>query len=281
MKEIGAKLRAAREAKNITLLEIQEQTKIRLRYLEAIESGNWEVIPGEVYRRGFICNYANAVGLDGEALLHEYSNAKAPQPVEPAPKVRTPDSVAGPVVEKPQTVMVPDEVLQKPQRVRWIPLLAVLGLIMVGMVVLYVLVSGLTKNKQAITKEKPAVVQNLTQAATLKTAQSNVTNGKNAQQPVATTVQQLYPALITVYAEFSENVWVQVKADGQIKYLGGGATFTAKSPKQLWTANREMVIRVGNPAGIRLTQNGKDLGMLGASGKPRTITLTASGMVTP
>jgi cytoskeleton protein RodZ len=86
MKEIGAKLRAAREAKNITLLEIQEQTKIRLRYLEAIESGNWEVIPGEVYRRGFICNYANAVGLDGEALLHEYSNAKAPQPVEPAPK---------------------------------------------------------------------------------------------------------------------------------------------------------------------------------------------------
>ena len=64
MIEIGRKLREAREKKGMSLTEIQEFTKIRLRYLEAIESGELDVIPGEVYRKGFISNYANAVGLE-------------------------------------------------------------------------------------------------------------------------------------------------------------------------------------------------------------------------
>jgi cytoskeleton protein RodZ len=283
MKEIGAKLRAVREAKKITLAEIQERTKIRLRYLEAIESGDWEVIPGEVYRRGFICNYAHEVGLDGDALLREYSKTETPSSVEPDHQVNIHDAVAEPVVAEPPSDATSDTVFPKPQSLERRRLLVALGLIMVGIIigimVWSLLAGGWGKNKPVVTGKKPAVAQQASKS-TIKLAGLNETNGENAQQPAATIVQQLYPAPITVYAEFSETVWIQVKADDEVKYRGSGMTFTVNSPKQLWTANREMVIRSGNPAGMRLTLNGKDLGILGERGKPRTIILNARGMVT-
>lgn len=67
--EIGAKLREAREAKNITLDELQETTKIQKRYLQAIEEGNFHILPGTFYARAFIKEYAHAVGLDSNELL--------------------------------------------------------------------------------------------------------------------------------------------------------------------------------------------------------------------
>ncbi|MFC4766372.1 helix-turn-helix domain-containing protein [Effusibacillus consociatus] len=91
MKELGSILRTARESKGLTLDEIQERTKIRKRYLEAIEEGELSILPGLVYARGFIRNYAEQVGLDGQALLQEHglsedSPAAAPERAKPVPK---------------------------------------------------------------------------------------------------------------------------------------------------------------------------------------------------
>ncbi|HPQ03504.1 MAG TPA: helix-turn-helix domain-containing protein, partial [Bacillota bacterium] len=65
MNEIGVLLREAREASGMSLEEVSEATKIRSKYLEAIEQGDFAVIPGEVYLKGFMRNYADCVGLDG------------------------------------------------------------------------------------------------------------------------------------------------------------------------------------------------------------------------
>ncbi|WP_042223709.1 helix-turn-helix domain-containing protein [Oceanobacillus manasiensis] len=70
--EIGARLKEAREAKNISLESLQESTKIQKRYLVAIEEGNMKILPGKFYARAFIKEYANAVGLDPDELLEEY-----------------------------------------------------------------------------------------------------------------------------------------------------------------------------------------------------------------
>ncbi|MDC3414072.1 helix-turn-helix domain-containing protein [Aquibacillus sp. 3ASR75-11] len=72
--EIGARLKEAREAKNITLEELQQITKIQKRYLQAIEKGNFDVMPGRFYVRAFIKEYAAAVGIDSEALMEEYES---------------------------------------------------------------------------------------------------------------------------------------------------------------------------------------------------------------
>ncbi|MYL33213.1 helix-turn-helix domain-containing protein [Pontibacillus yanchengensis] len=70
--EIGSRLKEAREAKNLSLEDIQKETKIQTRYLQAIEKGNFGIMPGKFYTRAFIKQYAEAVGLDPEALMEEH-----------------------------------------------------------------------------------------------------------------------------------------------------------------------------------------------------------------
>lgn len=68
---VGTKLREARTRKRLSLGEIEDATKIRARYLRAIEDEDWDQLPGDTYARAFIRTYGNLVGLDGERLAEE------------------------------------------------------------------------------------------------------------------------------------------------------------------------------------------------------------------
>jgi len=70
--ELGEVLKKARLEKKMSLDEIQDVTKIRKRYLEALESGEYNVLPGKFYIRAFIKSYAEVVGLDSEEVLKYY-----------------------------------------------------------------------------------------------------------------------------------------------------------------------------------------------------------------
>ena len=70
--EIGPTLREARIRRKIDLAEIEKQTKIRVRYLRALENEEWELLPGPTYTRSFIRTYALALGLDGERLADDF-----------------------------------------------------------------------------------------------------------------------------------------------------------------------------------------------------------------
>lgn len=70
---IGEKLRLAREARGIALREISEQTRISIRYLEAIEGDDYKRLPGGIFNRSFIRAYAKFVGFDEHAALEDYS----------------------------------------------------------------------------------------------------------------------------------------------------------------------------------------------------------------
>lgn len=69
MSDLGQLLKKARTQKGYTLDELQDITKIRKRYLEAIEDGNYKVLPGNFYVRAFIKSYAEAVGLEPDEVL--------------------------------------------------------------------------------------------------------------------------------------------------------------------------------------------------------------------
>ena len=74
MADIGDKLRSAREAKGLSIEDIEKATKIQGRYLTAIEQDDFDKLPGDFYVRAFIRQYAQVVGLDGKQLLSEYHN---------------------------------------------------------------------------------------------------------------------------------------------------------------------------------------------------------------
>lgn len=69
MSEIGEILKKAREKKGITIQQAEEETKIRTKYLLALEEENYDQIPGKVYVRGFLNNYASYLGLNSQELL--------------------------------------------------------------------------------------------------------------------------------------------------------------------------------------------------------------------
>lgn len=79
--EIGSRLKEAREAKKLSLEDVQGKTKIQTRYLDAIEKGNFDIMPGAFYVRAFIKEYASAVGLDPEKLMEEHNN-ELPSPTD-------------------------------------------------------------------------------------------------------------------------------------------------------------------------------------------------------
>jgi cytoskeletal protein RodZ len=70
---IGEKLRLEREARGIALRDISEQTRISMRYLEAIESDDYRRLPGGIFNRSFIRAYAKFIGFDEHEAIEEYN----------------------------------------------------------------------------------------------------------------------------------------------------------------------------------------------------------------
>src|SRR5262244_272273 len=71
---IGEKLRLARETRGIALRDISEQTRISMRYLEAIETNDYRRLPGGIFNRSFIRAYAKFVGFDEQEAIEEYTS---------------------------------------------------------------------------------------------------------------------------------------------------------------------------------------------------------------
>lgn len=115
MSGIGEQLRKAREAKGLSISDIEKATKIQSRYLEAIENNDFDKLPGDFYVRAFIRQYAQIVGLNGKELLSQYQGevanevtSKVSQPEE-SPAQETPEEAeeaapVEPVENKPARI---------------------------------------------------------------------------------------------------------------------------------------------------------------------------------
>lgn len=74
MFEIGHSLREARERQGLGYPEIELATKIRAKYVRALEEEDFDAIPGDAYTRGFLRSYAEYLGLDGDVYVDEYAS---------------------------------------------------------------------------------------------------------------------------------------------------------------------------------------------------------------
>ena len=72
MPEIGQSLREARMRARIDISELEAETKIRAKYLRALENEEWDLLPGPTYVKSFLRTYADSLGLDGRLLVEEY-----------------------------------------------------------------------------------------------------------------------------------------------------------------------------------------------------------------
>lgn len=75
---VGEQLRAAREARSLSVSDVAQALKLGVRQVEALESGNWGGLPGNTFIRGFARNYARLVQLDGALLMSQLDGLPEP-----------------------------------------------------------------------------------------------------------------------------------------------------------------------------------------------------------
>ena len=74
MFEIGSSLREARTRQELDFPELEQRTKIRGKYLRALEEEQFDVLPAHTYVKGFLRAYADSLGLDGQLYVDEYNS---------------------------------------------------------------------------------------------------------------------------------------------------------------------------------------------------------------
>ena len=256
MPTVGEFLRAEREKQNLTVKDIEKATSIRAIYIQAIEDGKYDVLPGEVYLKGFIRNYASFLGLNPQQALEIYRESQAPQPPQ-APQTPAPSAPSA-------TAMAPKVEAGRQKEGgsslgRWVITLVVLAVVAGAA---WAVFNHLNQPPAPQPKPPQVQVQPAPAPAPLPAPRNTP-----APAPAAST--------IVVVAKYSADCWTRVTADGRELYEGiprVGETFT-------WNANQTMNVHLGNAAGVDLTYNGQPQGRLGGDGDviSKTFTVNTTG----
>jgi cytoskeletal protein RodZ len=231
LQTVGEILRAEREKKGISVKDVETATSIRSLYLQAIEEGNYKILPGEVYLKGFIRNYANFLGLDGQEMVNMYRQSLAPD--------------IPPVVADTDPVPPNKRQAGSSSAVKWIA--ALLGVLLLAGV------AWLTMSMWDSPTPPGQPVKPVPQAQ------------NPAPVSPQTTPAPATPATskIVLIAKFTGESWTLVNADGKDIYEG-----IPKIGESLtWTANNKITIKLGNAAAVNLTFNGQPQGKLGEDGE--------------
>jgi len=93
MPPIGETLRDARMRRGLDVADVEERTKIRAKYLRALEGEEWDQLPGPTFVRTFLRTYAEVVGLDPALLIEEYRVSHQPEEPELAPLTGPPAAI--------------------------------------------------------------------------------------------------------------------------------------------------------------------------------------------
>lgn len=275
--QLGEYLKKLREQKNISLEEVQKNTNIQIRYLAALESGNFSAIPGgQVYIKGFLKNYARSIGIDDKEILEIYKSIIESERKEAEEKAKEDESSAD--SEELQTPLRPPiPKIHVEPKARHRKGLVIIAIIVVIGALLVFKMSGLQESKP---KEeiKPPVSQN---TPLNENGSENNTNNpplnenedidnepvENSKEAVIELVEDLPTQTVydiqDEYIEVTINIpegrcWISVSKDGSAEFegiLNAGDTRT-------WRADQSLKIKIGNPPVVNLTINGKDFGRL-------------------
>ncbi|MEW6080571.1 MAG: RodZ domain-containing protein [Bacillota bacterium] len=244
MKDIGEALKRAREERGLSLREVQTATKIRQKYLEALEAGDDSVMPGEVYTKGFIRSYAEYLGLDGWEMVGHYKAWK--------------DSVRPSSELKPEERPVQLRRVRPPHYPAWV---LVLLLVAFGGFLgrQYYLSSRPVKAPpvEAPVEEEPAGEPEPTPE------EPPGEPGMPAIRRVEispTVVEYHVPAesvqLEVGVAPITDRCWMHVTVDGRVVFDG----MLAPGQIQAWETSGEVRIRAGRPWSLTFNLNGVSWG---------------------
>jgi cytoskeleton protein RodZ len=257
METLGEYLKAAREAKGLTLSEMAERTRISLSFLQALEKDDHDAIPGEVFVSGFLRSYAKELGLREKDVMARYKGAGSGARETKAETPKEPDRYAPPAPKK------------KVVSGRLVYALAA-GVAIV--VVIYLLTSPAeVPAPKPVSLPQPAVKPVMSPATTF----NNYTTSFEKITPAAPAAVMPHTlgvrpiageaAAVAVRLNAREETWYNVSVDGSITRSG---LMEPGDVLDLY-ANSKLTLDLGNAGGVDVQFNGKPLKPFGPSGAVR------------
>jgi cytoskeleton protein RodZ len=290
---IGERLRSAREARGLTLDEIEAATRVRRRYLEALEAEAFDQLPGPAYVKGFLRTYASYLGLPAEDLVG-----------------LCPDLRVGPAVSHSSPVEVRITPATPPSRARRV-ITAIAVVLVIGLAALAYTLYGQIRQFAQTPPPAPGTAASSPRAPAHGSPAAHPPGAPPAGAPgpgspaapgpapqpgqAAPTPAPAAPASpggalsaapqppaaaaspLSLVVAASDRSWVRTVADGVTVYEG----FLNAGDRQTWQARHQLTIRGGNAGALDMTLNGHPLGRLGKPGDVVERTFVAGAPVSP
>jgi cytoskeletal protein RodZ len=287
MTSIGDTLRRERIRRGLELEQVASETKIGLHLLEAMEADQFDRLPGGVFTRSFLRQYAHALGLDEEeviaSLKEQFDEPPEPLPAPP-PKQRFPN-----LPQMPQFDDVRDR-LRSDSSLGALAWVVVVALLCAGVYKLWQRPRTTPIAQTAVSSPKPAPATSTEVKPSVPpppeaskpefrpavvSDNGTISLPPPPRQPTPSDTVAAHDAAEAVRVAFtsSEPVWVSIKSDGTRAYSG---TIEGQEPKQ-FDAARKMVVLVGNAGALKTSLNGKPVGPFGSAGEIRLVMFTPEG----
>ncbi len=227
---IGDTLTEARKKKGQSLKDVEKETKIRAKYLEALEQNKFDLIPGDAYVKIFIREYAHFLNIDPDPLVSEYK-----EKYESAPQYEklTPVNVGTP---------------KKPYRKVFFGFFIIMLFLAGGF---FIWRTGLLKSQA----EKALVTKKVKPVETKPKRESHqeVVPEKKQSENVSLPPPPPSPKLtVKVTAVGQEESWIKAEVDGQTVFEDAISAGQVKE----WSAQNTIVLNIGNPTAVQVEKNG-------------------------
>lgn len=265
--QLGKILKRYREKADITLGQVQKETKIRMKYLSGIEEGKFSEIPGgDVYVKGFLKNYCKSIGIESDEILSLYKKIKG----EEKKAVETIDSVEN--KQSKTGFNLRRNNFEHFKIRRYITIIAIFILLIA--LIFFKLNSkpdgsgtNLSPTTSEDNNEQPAVEEeNKKQDERYDTViqQEKQQSVNLIEDNKNSTVYEVHGSNIEVELKvISDRCWISVKRDEIADYEGILNQGESKALK----AEKILSIRVGNPQVVTIISNDVDLGVMGGQAR--------------
>lgn len=291
MQSLGERLRKERDSRTLTLEEAAGELRIRVRYLRALEEDDFDAFPTSIQARGFLRNYAQFLGMDAEEVLAQYgdlvgepsipktmgtvlrpplpaaqANASSQTAQRQAPTGQTKTQEA-PLPELEQ----PSSPAAKVLRSSWFTALVLGG----GLIAIAVWV---TMRLSRVTFDD--VVEESSSTFLEELASVEAVTPSPTFQPTSMPAPQAGPeffnqVVLTIRVE--QRAWARIVVDDLVAFEGQAEPNTVLQ----YEGAQSVSVLVGNGAGLNVTYNGREIGLLGERGEVVERLFTVEGEMTP
>lgn len=261
---VGKKLAAERRSQGKTTHDIVMTTRIMARMIDALENGRWDELPAEPYVKGYIQNYAQALGLDPKPFLEEYARDIGAERAETGqlipPEGGAPAGDTGSLKRIPGRTLVPHR-----RDVHAIPGRTI-AIVAIAAVVVILLLSAIAALAGRDDTPPPIPPETTATPAAPGISSEPTTPGVGVTTPPEGSFT------LAVAVKPGDSSWVRVLVDGLLAYEG---TMPGGESKE-WTVSTSAVVRAGKPDAVTITRDGIPVEMPDTGDEIAELTLSAS-----